>query len=216
MESCPSQQEAVTNPVVIQTPLLRNEANSSKGPLKEAHIRSSFSEQFAVDPKILDIYLSADCIGFIPCGAWMCIISAAFHCVLYSDMVSDDIGFKYIYAFWAAAFASLLMIFVTYAYFVRIYIPKPRFQDSFNTSLSLCSTVSETMHALWNLCFGDSEDDVPTTVSGTTLTRPSTGVEFASRHEEDAEKTSIGSESGSGISEKSKPKLAEFKPHEDF
>jgi hypothetical protein len=169
-----------SNPVIQASSL--SDSQTPKPPS-----RDSFSVPFNVDSKILDIYLSADCTGFISCGAWMCLISAVFHCILYSDMVSDEVGFQYTYAFWAISFSTLLAIFLVQAFLIRKYIPKLQLASS-KLSSSFISNLSDTIVALRNLCIGDGDMPLaPSTFSSGSAPDVDSGLQ-ASEATEDASK----------------------------
>jgi hypothetical protein len=125
-------------------------------------------------------------------------------------MVSDDAGFQYTYAFWTASLCILLVIFLVHAYFVRKYIPKPQIKAGFKFSSPAFSALSDTITALWNLCFGDGE-------GRTVPKRRLPGVNFGfNLGMKDGRENSMEAEMGSAYTSKSGLKPARFSLHEDF
>jgi hypothetical protein len=133
-------------------------------------LRWSVSKNFDVDPTVLDIYLSADCTGYLSCSLWMLLVSALFCTMLLSDMVSDKIGFLAARTYWFVCAVVLVAILLVYIWLLHEYLSRPMLKserDKKSTSWcpaplsQLWSSCREALGFVWDLCFGDGELPIP-------------------------------------------------------
>lgn len=111
------------NPIHALTSEGDTDADQSIGPLSEAADSDVSAHAAApVDPTVLDVYLSADCSGFLPCNRLMISSCALFYSIVMSDMSGDEMGpIAIVFAF-GACFLVLLAILVVRVYQLRRYV----------------------------------------------------------------------------------------------
>jgi hypothetical protein len=117
--------ESISNPILASTAKIDASTDSDSLASLEQDAENRSKERggaMPADPTVLDIYLSADCFGFVSCNRIMIGSCAFFYSILLSDMSGDKVGPVTIAAVFGLCFFVVLVVLSITLYKLRRYV----------------------------------------------------------------------------------------------